>query len=53
MSGIGSIFVLAFGISKALSAYLTKNSDDVALATQLYKVKVKDESAQLGGSDQE
>jgi hypothetical protein len=53
MSGIGSIFVLAFGISQAISAYLTKNSDDIALANQLYKVKVKDERTQLGGSDQE
>ena len=39
LGGIGSIYILVFGVLQMVNNYLTKNSEDVTMANQLYKVK--------------
>ena len=52
LSGIGSIYILVFGVLQLVNNYLTKNSEDVTMANQLYKVK-NDRDPTLVGSDKQ
>lgn len=40
LAAIGSIYVSIFGICQMVNNYLTKNSEDIAMANKLYKVKI-------------
>ena len=52
LGGIGSIYILVFGVLQVVNNYLTKNSEDVVMASQLYKVK-NDGNPSLGGNDKQ
>jgi hypothetical protein len=52
IGGIGSIYVLVFGILQMLNNYLTKNSEDVVMASKLYTVK-NNTDLELGDNDKE
>jgi hypothetical protein len=43
---------LVFGVLQVVNNYLTKNSEDVVMASQLYKVK-NDGNPSLGGNDKQ
>jgi hypothetical protein len=49
LAAIGSIYVSIFGILQMVNNYITKNSEDVAMANKLYKVKTG-QDANSGGT---
>ena len=53
LGGIGSIYILVFGVLQMVNNYLTKNSEDVTMANQLYKVKNESNPALVGSDKQQ
>ena len=53
LGGIGSIYILIFGVLQMVNNYLTKNSENVTMANQLYKVKNESDSTLVGSDKQQ